>query len=139
MARSKSKSKTTTKFYQPSYIGRDVNTIANRRLPRSTHQRFSKVHQHSYLLNIAQNSGVDNRYYHPINKRFQPPKTIMGNPAPVKTFVTKKLWSKSYFAVPQVTAVCVRRHQRREIMFAKGLGGRFHRPKLFNAYSGVRC
>lgn len=43
------------------------------------------------------------------------------------------------FATPKKVAVCVRRHQRREVLMAKGVGGsRVRRPRR-NEWSGVSC
>lgn len=43
------------------------------------------------------------------------------------------------FAVPSKVAVCVRRHRRREVLMAKGIGGsRVRRPRR-NEWSDVSC
>lgn len=43
------------------------------------------------------------------------------------------------FLVPAKTLVCVRRKQRREVLFAKGRGGGRHRKPRYNSFSAWRC
>lgn len=40
---------------------------------------------------------------------------------------------------PRVVATCVRRHQRREVLFASGKGGGKHKKPRFNSRSTTRC
>lgn len=52
-------------------------------------------------------------------------------------------WSRPdfpYFAAPQHVPICVRRQERRQVLFAKRRTGKGARtPKRFNFYSKVRC
>lgn len=43
------------------------------------------------------------------------------------------------FEAPQSVLVCVRRHRRREVLFAKGKGGGGKRPPRRNAFSDISC
>lgn len=48
--------------------------------------------------------------------------------------------SKMSFAVPRMVTVCVRRKERREVIFARGkAGGGSRRRKKFNYWSAVKC
>lgn len=88
----------------------------------------------------------DRRLYHPVS------------PAPAKTFTTKaaadvlgspvrkgplarSTLSADFFKFrqPKAVAICVRRKQRREVLFASGKGGKGWRRKRRNAWSDVHC
>lgn len=43
------------------------------------------------------------------------------------------------FKVPRTTLICIRRHRRREVLFARGRSGRGNRKPQYNRWSKVRC
>lgn len=80
------------------------------------------------------------------NRRWQPstpyPVVYGGGRAAVdrKLARSSRLASNPFtFANPQRVLVCVRRGQRREVLFAKGRVGGGHRKPRWNAYSYWRC
>lgn len=53
----------------------------------------------------------------------------------------RPLWSATQlsFAVPKRVAICIRRKDRREVLFAKGVGGGRVRKPRRNAWSSIKC
>lgn len=43
------------------------------------------------------------------------------------------------FVAPNSVAICVRRHQRREVLFARGFRGRKRQRARWSEYSSIRC
>lgn len=59
---------------------------------------------------------------------------------PVKPSRSPRRSPKLRFDAPASVLVCIRRHTRKEVLFAKGKTGKGSRsPKRLNAYSKVRC
>lgn len=81
----------------------------------------------------------DRRYYHPLGA-FAPP---AASPVAARRLVDRSPWrspSRLSFAVPHNVALCVRRGERREVLFAKKLTGRGARArKRRNLWSVVKC
>lgn len=124
-------------------LGRDVNNIANRRLPRST----IKIYRRREPLTVYE----DRRKWHPEGTRAPArsfsstrhrlravlPKRVQG------TFSLSSLYSPPIavgFREPNRVLICVRRQIRREVLHAKRIAGGsgFKKPK-YNEYSRVRC
>lgn len=89
----------------------------------------------------------DRREYHP-DRQNRPPAALPRSSrklvivTPQNKAATRKttLPSKLGFSAPQGVVLCVRRKQRREILFAKSRTGRgAHTPKKRNAWSNVKC
>lgn len=87
----------------------------------------------------------DRRLFHPL--RYAVPARSMYRRADTKLTVpfvdnshkVQRLPSTVQFAVPRNVAICIRRKRRKEVLFAKGVGGsRVSRPKR-NEFSDVRC
>jgi len=78
----------------------------------------------------------DRRLYNP--DKFQYPKTVFGTQAhtiPSLRQVTRRMFRHPTLAIP-----CVQRAIRREVMFAKGHGGKGHKSRhRFNALSLIGC
>lgn len=134
---------------------RDNFSISNRRLPTQsivpvaydpwdtgyvTEVSYSKPARRRSSLRLVE----DRRQWHPVGPQM-PARAWNRNATRVivpryaklaGTAVTAKL----AFSGPSSVAICVRRKRRREIMFAKGFGGRRgqRRPKR-NWYSSIRC
>lgn len=112
MARRKSRKKVS------SGRGFGISTASQKLPPMFTHRDFFA----SRLLR-------DNRYFHPL-----PPHRVervifsLSNADQTRNRVydrmDRKLWSKSFFANPLKADPCVRRRERRQVMFAKNLAGR---------------
>lgn len=134
---------------------RDLSTIANPRLRRSPFLSSS----YSFMNNIE-----DRRLYRPdilstprsmyqrtfivdrnvnldIHRHRRFVNTRMVSPVNRVGMVSSRLTSDlQSFKYPKRVVVCVRRQQRKEVMFAKHYAGRGgqHRPK-FNYWSSVTC
>lgn len=85
----------------------------------------------------------DRRSYHPLDF-FRPARQLSGHPAKPHVQKTNKaapqVMRSLRFAVPEQTAICVRRNQRKEVLFAKkktrrGSGSKKH----FNWFSKISC
>lgn len=118
---------------------RDHNTIPNRRLPPRVSSLFSRP-----LLSVS-----DRRQFHP-DDMFAPVfsydrrsrKIVERNVNPVRksTQYASPFGSSFGFAVPHKVSLCVRRKQRREVLFALKRTGKGSRtPKRRNYWSDVRC
>lgn len=80
----------------------------------------------------------DRRQFHP-DRPYQPAPAI--KPASRKLIVNPYNPARIRFAVPPEVLTCVRRKQRKEVLFAKGVGGqrgRKRRPR-FTPHSKVSC
>lgn len=81
-------------------------------------------------------TAVDRRLYNPTKS--QSPRTIYGTEAWVKQSadaVTRRLFVNPFLAIP-----CVQRAVRREVIFAKGHGGKGHKGKRrFSVLSHIGC
>ena len=124
-------------------IGRDVMTIANRRLPRSF-SAFTPYQQNIIKLDIARSHLVDDRLFRPRRQLYRAPRTIVGTPARVKPKIKKGFISHGYkFQNSRMVATCVRRRSRREVLFAAGAAGKgrrnFTRKVRRNASSSISC
>lgn len=89
----------------------------------------------------------DNRLFHPLGD-LRPPRAVFGKPRVVirnANNVRKRsgfaaLSHRLGFKVPKVVARCVRRKERREVMFAKRKTGKGSRGKKhFNFWSSISC
>jgi len=133
MARRRRTKKTT-------YSGRDYKTSIARR------SRLPRLSSNTQKTIIAQLSGVDDRHHFPefIRSR-RPQMTIFGTTSPVRTTVrtkrNRRLYHVNRFVRPSITAPCVRRKKRREVIFASGRGGRKlgTRRVRRNASSSISC
>lgn len=82
----------------------------------------------------------DRRYFNP-ERDYRPALSFSGNQAPARSIPRDdRRWSTIGFDNPDYALICARRHQRREVIFAKkkhrrGRGGSRRR----NWYSNVRC
>lgn len=81
----------------------------------------------------------DRREFHPA-RRLRPARMVSGLPAPHKQKSKSFQAMQPSFAVPKGVAICVRRKERREVLFArrktrKGSGG----GRRFNEWSKVKC
>lgn len=115
-----------------------------RRVVKSrTSFQLSPLRSNSIKLSIARSFGVDDRL-RPSYRKYSPPRTIYGFPAPVRTrfnpYAPKVNYARYEFKVPGRTAVCVRRSMRREVLFATGRsgGGKRRRPRRTEA-SSISC
>lgn len=113
---------------------RDVSPIANLRLVR--------VPVVYYVRRAPVSSFVhsDRRVFHPA-RAFRPVVGARGKVSRVQARVGRGLGALSYhFNAPSRVMACVRRKDRREVLFALGRTGRGARsPKRRNVLSNVRC
>lgn len=124
--------------------GRGHYTTARVILPRSVTYSSILPQAISRPLQIAQRSGVDARLFSPVPRQRRLFYSVSGYPATVRTRVKSgSLYGQSYFTVPRSVAVCVRRSQRREVMFASQRAGRgrrvYNRRSRRNASSSISC
>jgi len=131
MARRKSQNRSTRITRQ-----RDVFTIT---------KRPSLSAFNSQVLRVAQNNSVDDRLFYPSRyKACRQPRLISGYNAPISTTFNpyRFLHVEERFVYPQRTAICVRRKQRKEVLFARGFAGSKRRKGTKmrkNIYSSVSC
>lgn len=82
-------------------------------------------------------SGGDRRYWSPYIFN---PRTVFGTEAFVKHRTNRKGVERKLFKSPGIALPCVERMVRREVMFARGHGGRGHRVRhRFNPLSLIGC
>lgn len=87
---------------------------------------------------------LDQRVFQPTRKAYRPPTRVSGTPARVvppkprgaRSAPSEYVPAALLFSAPRGVAVCIRRKQRREVIFATNQAGanRFRRPR-----SNVRC
>lgn len=81
----------------------------------------------------------DRRQFHPEGV-LRPARTLYERSASRNVVAPAKKFSPAIsFAVPAKVALCVRRKQRREVLFATGKGGGRHKRPRKNLFSNVRC
>lgn len=124
---------------EPDHTPRDITTIAS--LPPLRPLKLLPIPVRREVLAIG-----DRRQYHP-ERRLRPPvsvqrhhRRLLEQPRP-RTLGALQPFAKMKFAVPKGVAVCVRRKQRKEVLFAKrraGKGGPKRKPR-FNEWSRVKC
>lgn len=110
----------------------------------------SVVRRSVALASIAELVGSDRRFYSPTLSVAPPaalsPRAVRlvervpaRSPSPRPRSATALLRAPVAFAVPKAVAICVRRHVRREVLMARGVGGsRVRRPRR-NPWSDVSC
>lgn len=114
---------------------RDIRVISNPRLPL----RFAPVVRRASVLRQYE----DRRLYHPDRRRLlRPAVTFSGSNYALRSSPSKsrRVPFGVGFVAPRRVVVCVRRKQRREVLFAVGGAGsrKMRRPRR-NEYSNVRC
>lgn len=123
--------------------GREVSGFANRRLPLSDLSLLA-FSGRSFPLNEIE----DRRTWHPQGdvrpaRRVLAPASRFRVVRPVSTQASLVEASSVPISVGFQDArrvlVCVRRKQRREVLFAKGYGGAGTPPRRFSEYSKISC
>lgn len=121
--------------------GREVITFANRQVaPRFS--RFEPYRQNVFRAQTMRSNLIDDRLWNPQRSSFRRPRTIYGRPAQVVSTFNNRRFSRDrlVFAVPKTVSTCVRRQQRREVLFARGRAGRNGgRRYRRNASSSISC
>lgn len=75
-----------------------------------------------------------------VSKQSKPRKrVIIAPPSPMVVPSKDKDGAYLQFNLPRQVAVCVRRHQRREVLFALGKGGGRTKPPVWKEESYIRC
>jgi len=139
-------------FYEPKHFQKRVEL---RRL-KVREDRRKKLIRNSILVGLGFLAlSEDGREWHPGRQADRRPRMLDGRP--VARFLEKTLkarakgntrrrsssaaWSSGFmsFSDPQVTAICVRRKMRRQVIFATRKNGRGNRPPRRNQWSTVRC
>jgi len=109
--------------------GREVKTFTNQRLPHINDLLSPLPARQSIYRPPVLASPPDNRRYYP--RRFssmRPSLTIRGERAAIRSTVnTRNLYVQKSFALPREVLTCVRRSQRKEVLFAKRHAGRGRR------------
>lgn len=118
-------------------IGRDSSHIANLRLPRYV---VSRVRFPSPTRRLLE----DRRFYHPLGRLDRPAFATRRSAARlVARHQDGRMQTKARisFADPRRVMVCVRRKERREVLFARGVGGskRRQRKPRRTPLSAVSC
>jgi len=123
--------------------GRDVNIIANRRLPQISDLLSSLPARQSIYRPPALPSLPDNRRFYPRRFRsLRPTFTVRGERASVRSTVNRRnLYVQKSFNVPAEVVTCVRRKIRKEVMFASGKAGRrlHYKSVRRNRDSSISC
>lgn len=133
MARRRSKSKSSLRYPRQRKI---ITRFASKPL-LSVRSRPA-----SAILRSARLYLQDAREFSPYLSTVRPAQTVSGRPtvitvAPPPTPLRKAGFS---FSNPRSVTTCVRRGVRREVIFAKGKGGRgYKKPKRLTPYSKVKC
>lgn len=99
-------------------------------------------------LRVSLSQVEDRRAFHPLSS-WRPARLLSGHPAPPvvpksappgRSFRGRFPFHGLRFAVPERVVICVRRHERREVMFAKKRAGkRGQRKPRRNWYSAISC
>lgn len=120
-------------------VGRDlINPIANRLVAR-----LSPLRVFTPLRPIVR-ALEDRREFHPLGRNrtaraIKRSDTQLVIRDPIGGLKFNRLAFKVGFKVPKRVAICVRRQERKEIMFASGAaGGKVRKPKR-TTFSDVRC
>lgn len=129
----------------------DISTNANHRLSDPRREILDRIRRLTHVSVVDTRplrkrvlAVEDRRSFHP-EKKLRPARALKRSQAAPVAKATKRergrgvVPSKIRFAVPKKVALCVRREQRREVLFAKGRGGGRHRPPTKNWYSDVSC
>ena len=138
-------------FYEPRAFQERVKLRKLQRLDEKR-RKFNRLATLTALGFVALSE--DGRHWHPGRSVDRAPKLIDGRPARIlekpfsrlnantkrRSRSAARLLGAMSFQYPEVTAVCVRRKQRREVIHALGKAGRGRRrPPRRNQYSTVRC
>lgn len=84
---------------------------------------------------FGQAIAANRSYFHPAGRE-RNPRTVYGTEARTKLSRT----SRRSFRFPYIAFPCIQRSVRREVMFARGKGGRGYRvPHAFNFLSAIGC
>jgi len=131
------RSKTKNSSPNKSRRGRNVSTIANHRLPLA--HGYTPRLVHKINANI-----LDARYFHPIiPASSRPVFTTSGDTARIQPSTSRRNPNARYldsFAIPTKVVPCVRRKQRREVLFATQRSGRNGgRRYRRNSTSSISC
>lgn len=127
--------------------GRDRKLITNQRLPRRDilnllNSLSPTPLRRQRLVQFPTHYSLDARLYRPNRRRFNPPRMVSGGYAPFSYRQQKgyQTHGRYMFQMPRRTLVCVRRKQRREVIFATGRGGR-NRARRYNrsVTSNISC
>lgn len=82
----------------------------------------------------------DGRFYSPLKKELRPLLDVQGLPAQIKAIpLLKKYSPTALFKADRRSLLCARRKIRKEVIFAKGRGGRKNSKPRFNHNSKIGC
>jgi hypothetical protein len=114
------------KGHRSGLYGRDVKTITNQRLPHISELLSPLPARQAIYRPPVLAPLPDNRRFYPRRFRhIRPTLTIRGERAAIRSTVNRRnLYVQKSFDVPREVLTCVRRSQRKEVMFATGRAGR---------------
>lgn len=124
--------------------GRGVKITSNHRLPHLS-ELLSPIPARQQIYRPQTLASLpDNRRYYPRRFRsMRPSLTIRGERAAIKNRITRNLHVQSSFDLPREVVTCVRRSQRKEVLFATRRAGRgkrnYNRHVRRTRDSKVRC